>query len=65
MRRPRPIDISIGFSRFAFVARARELAGESRARSFCGDGPLGLSPWHQCVDVFGEVAVGQLGEQVA
>lgn len=34
-------------------------------RSFCRDDVLGACPWHEGIDVAGEVAVGQLSEQVA
>jgi hypothetical protein len=42
-----------------------ELVRESRTRSFCRDDVLGACPWHEGIDVAGEVAVGQFSEQVA
>lgn len=42
-----------------------ELVRNSRTRSFCWYDVLGGRPWHEGIDVAGEVAVGQLREQVA
>ena len=42
-----------------------DLVRESRTRSLCQDDVLGACPWHEGIDVAGEVAVGMLRKQAA
>lgn len=42
-----------------------ELIEESRTSSLSGAGPLRIGPWHEGVDIFGEMTVCEADEEIA